>query len=307
MPSVVIDTATVYYRAFYALPESLTAPDGHPHNAVRGTLGTFRSLAERFATTQLVPTWDLDWRPQWRVDLVPDYKTHRLMTAEEAEEDIPDTLGPQIGAIFDLLTAVGLSPLGAEDHEADDVIGTLAAQATEPMLIVSNDKDLMQCVDDRRNVRYLLMSPGGMDRWHIFDEQGVRERFGVTPAQYVDFAVLRGDASDGLPGVPGVGEKTACALITAFGSLDAVIAAAQSDAIVKPLTPRIASRIDPLALDAARQVTTAVTTLPVTHPSPWNPDRVDAATLGVTAADWGVETSVEQLLDSLHRLHDAAA
>lgn len=310
MECVVTDTATIYYRAFYALPESMTAPDGYPHNAIRGTLTTLRNLVERFQTTHIVPAWDVDWRPQWRVELVPSYKTHRLEEpGEDAvigdDEPVPDTLGPQIGALAEILACIGLPPLGAVDYEADDVIGTLTHRALSPTIIVSSDRDLMQCVNDVRSVRYLQMASGGMDRWQLLDEVAVQDRFGVPAERYVDYAVLRGDPSDGLPGVTGVGEKTAAALIKAFGSLEGVIDAARSHPSIKPMTPRIAGNIDPDALRAARQVTQAVTDAPCSNPPPWDPTSVDAEGLRGLSAEWGVSSFAESLVESLRRIHNA--
>ena len=314
MECVVTDTATIYYRAYYALPESMTAPDGHPNNAVRGTLTTLRNLVDRFQTTHVIPAWDVDWRPQWRVQLVPSYKTHRLEEpddgshdADEDAEPIPDTLGPQIGAIAEILTCLGMPPLGAVDYEADDVIGTLAQRPTGPMIIVSSDRDLMQCVNDARSVRYLQMASGGMDRWTLLDETAVHARFGVLPARYVDYAVLRGDPSDGLPGVRGVGEKTASALINAFGSLDGVLDAARSNPPMKPMTARIAGNIDPTALLAAHQVTQAATTVPCEMPPPWDPQSLDLDELTAISAEWGVRSFTEGLVESLRGIHDSTS
>lgn len=312
MECVLTDTATIYYRAYYSLPESLVAPDGFPNNAVRGTLTTLRNLVERFQTTHIVPTWDADWRPQWRVDLVPSYKTHRLEEPAQGSpvtesEAVPDTLGPQIGAIANILTCLGIPPLGAPDYEADDVIGTLTHSTTASTIIVSSDRDLIQCVNDARSVRYLLMAPGGMDRWGLLDEAAVHSRFGIPAERYVDYAVLRGDPSDGLPGVPGVGEKTAAALVNAFGSLDAVVDAATILPPPKPMTPRIAANVDPEALWAAHQVTMTATDVPCTMPKPWQPKFVDRDGLSALSAEWGVQSSVDALIESLHRVHDATA
>lgn len=234
-PLLVLDSATLYCRSFFALPESMTAPDGHPHNAVRGFLQTLARLIDRFQPGGVVAAWDADWRPEWRVELIPSYKTHRLATDTDLDEELPDTLGPQNGAIAEILDAWWIPVLGAEGAEADDIIGSLSTSSNRknPMIVVTSDRDLLQVVSP--TVSLLQMANGGMERWALLDPRSVEERYGIAPERYVDFAVLRGDPSDGLPGVRGIGEKTAAVLITAFGSLDALLDAA-SMSPVRPLT-----------------------------------------------------------------------
>lgn len=300
-PLVIVDAATLYYRAYYALPESMTAPDGHPHNAVRGFLQTITRLLTRFEPRGLVAAWDVDWRPQWRVDLLPSYKTHRVATDDEiaALEEVPDTLGPQIGAIAELLTAWGIPVLGAEGAEADDVIGTMVHRHDE-VIIVSSDRDLVQVVSDEASL--LQMTSGGMDKWPLLDPESVRTRYGVDPGSYVDFAILRGDPSDGLPGVRGIGEKTAAALIDAFGSLEALLARAAEDP-VRPLTPRLANAL--LAsvdyLTAARSVVTLRTDVALPDEVDRLPLRVaDPERLGEIAREWGVTRFVDDAISAAH-------
>jgi len=241
---MILDTASLYFRSFYALPSSMTAPDGHPHNAIRGLLQTIERLRERFDPTTLIAAWDTDWRPDWRVELLPSYKTHRLAEESEEAEDEPDELGPQIGAIHQILSAWGVPVVGVEGFEADDVAGTLAHLATQHELdtiVVTGDRDFVQLIDD--TTRVLMTVKGGMDAWPLLDAAGTQERFGVTPAQYLDVAALRGDPSDGLPGVHGVGDKTAVRLIQQFGDLAGVQRACATQPLVKPLTPRLAGLI----------------------------------------------------------------
>lgn len=306
MERLLIDTATVYYRAYYALPESLIAPDGFPHNALRGTLSTFAGLIRRFQTTDVIAAWDADWRPEWRVALVPSYKTHRLAVDGETEDE-PDTLGPQIGAIADVLTAAGLAPIGVAGYEADDVIGTMAHTSLGPTVIVTNDRDLIQCVRDDAPVQILLMSPGGMHTWQVASQTEILERFGVPANRYVDFAVLRGDQSDGLPGVPGVGQKTAQALVGEFDSLAGVMAACRETPLRKPLTPRIAERIASTDLQSASVVARVVEDLDIVQPRPWVPSRVRESDLSTLSAEWGVERQVNALLSALQGAYDTAS
>ena len=241
---MILDTASLYYRSFYALPSSMAAPDGHPHNAIRGLLQTIERLRERFEPTVLIAAWDTDWRPEWRVELLPSYKTHRLADESDDAEEEPDELSPQIGAIHRILRAWGVPVVGVEGFEADDVAGTLAHLATKHKLetiVVTGDRDFVQLVDD--NTRVLMTVKGGMDAWPLLDEAATQERFGVSPAKYLDVAALRGDPSDGLPGVHGVGDKTAVRLIQQFGDLTGVQRACAAQPLIKPLTPRLAGLI----------------------------------------------------------------
>lgn len=225
---MLLDTAAMYFRAFYGVPDTLRAPDGTPVNAIRGLLDMIARLVAEFRPADLVACWDEDWRPQWRVDLIPSYKTHRV--AEEVEvgpdvEVIPDPLTVQVPIIVDTLTALGIPIVGKAGYEADDIIGTLASTATQPVDVVTGDRDLFQLVDDARDVR-VVYTGRGMSRLEILTDAALREKYAITGAQYADFAAMRGDASDGLPGVAGVGEKTAATLLASYGTLDGIIAAA---------------------------------------------------------------------------------
>jgi 5'-3' exonuclease len=226
---MLLDTAALYFRAFHGLPETITAPDGTPINAVRGLLDIIARLVGEFAPTDLVACWDDAWRPRWRVELVPSYKEHRVAEPGDGErpdrEIVPETLTAQIPRIAEVLRALGIAVVGAEDHEADDVIGTLAATATMPVDVVTSDRDLYQVIDDDRHVRVVSTARGMRDLELVTDDV-LRAKYGVSAAQYADFATLRGDPSDGLPGVAGIGEKTAATLLARFGDLDGVLAAA---------------------------------------------------------------------------------
>ena len=227
---MLLDTAALYFRAFHGVPDTVQAPNGEPINAVRGLLDMIARLTTEFEPTEIVACWDDDWRPQWRVDLVPTYKTHRVAAepatdADPSIEIVPDLLSPQVPIIREVLTALGIPIVGAAHHEADDVIGTLASHADIPVDVVTGDRDLFQLVDDSRNVR-VIYTGRGMSRLEILTDASLTAKTGVSPAQYADFAAMRGDASDGLPGVAGVGEKTAATLLAEFGDLDGIVAAA---------------------------------------------------------------------------------
>jgi 5'-3' exonuclease len=219
---MLVDAANLYFRAFYALPESITAPDGRPVNAIRGYLDMSAALIERRRPLRFVSCLDLDWRPAFRVALVPSYKTHRL--APNGTEAIPDALAPQVPVLLDVLGALGLSVAGAEGFEADDVIATLAVRDTSTVDIVSGDRDLLALATDRVTVLY---TGKGIAKLEEMGPSQVAAKYGVSAENYADFAVLRGDPSDGLPGVPGVGEKTAAALVARFGSVEDILLAAE--------------------------------------------------------------------------------
>ena len=292
-PVLLLDSAMLYYRAYYSLPDTMTAPNGSPHNAIRGFFGTVNRLVEKYEPSGLAACWDVSWRPQWRVDLLPSYKTHRLAVDEVGQTsgaaEIPDTLTPQITAIAELLDALGVARPGAKDHEADDVIASLATSAAAPVIVVSGDRDLVQLVDEK--VRLLMTVNGGMELWPLLTPTAVEERFGVHPTQYVDFATLRGDPSDGLPGVPGIGAKTAAALIQKYGSIDKLLLAVDRDEILKPLTPRFAGLIrdNRDQIHATRKVATVVRDLQFEGDLKIPSSPKDEALLQELASKWGVE------------------
>ncbi|WP_110183592.1 5'-3' exonuclease [Nocardioides solisilvae] len=228
---MLLDTASLYFRAYFGVPE-IKAPDGTNVNAVRGLLDFIARLVADYRPTDLVCCWDDDWRPQWRVDLLPSYKAHRVVAEREQSpdvEEVPDPLQVQVPLILEVLAALGIRVVGAADHEADDVIGTLATGAGMPVDIVTGDRDLFQLVDDEAQVR-VLYTARGVGKHERVTNDVVREKYGVDAHQYADFATLRGDASDGLPGVAGVGEKTAATLLGRFGDVPGIVAAAQDPA-----------------------------------------------------------------------------
>lgn len=295
-----LDTASLYYRSFYALPDSMTSPDGRPHNAIRGLLSTMTRLVEQHSPTRIAACWDADWRPQWRVDRLPSYKTHRV--AEESDaggEETPDTLAPQIDAIAGILDALGVPRPGCPGFEADDVIATLAHAARDEVIVVTGDRDLMQVV--RPGVRLLLAVNGGMEKWPLLDDDAVLERFGVPPASYVDLAVLRGDPSDGIPGVPGFGPKTAIAVLAAYGSIDAALEVCRTGGATRPLTARLAGLLleHESAIHDMLHVARARLDAPVPPPAPLVDRVTDRAQLESLGQAWGVERFIARFEECL--------
>ncbi|MFE0703388.1 5'-3' exonuclease H3TH domain-containing protein [Streptomyces sp. NPDC058872] len=301
---MLLDTASLYFRAYFGVPDSVRAPDGTPVNAVRGLLDFITRLVQDHRPDALVACWDEDWRPQWRVDLIPSYKAHRVVAETSAgpdEEEVPDTLAPQVPVIEEVLAALGIARIGSPGYEADDVIGTLATRAEHAVDIVTGDRDLFQLVDDVRGVRVLYPRKGVGD-CDLVDAELIRTKYGVRPDQYADFAALRGDASDGLPGVKGIGEKTAAQLITEYEDLAGVRAAAGDP--TSKLTPAKRRGILEAAeyLDVAPTVVRVATDVPLPEFDPALPTAPrDPAALEALVERWGLGGAVGRLLPVLER------
>ena len=299
---MLLDTASLYFRAFYGVPDSIRAPDGTPVNAVRGLLDFISRLVEEYGPTHLACCWDNDWRPQWRVDLIPSYKAHRVevvVPGGSDVEEVPDPLEAQIPVIVAVLEAFGIAVVGADGYEADDVIGTLATGAGMPVEIVTGDRDLFQLVDDGAGVR-VLYTARGVGRHERVTEQVVRDKYGVEARQYADFATLRGDTSDGLPGVAGVGEKIAATLLGRFGDVATLRASALDPAA--DLAPGPRRKI----LDAADYLEVAPTVVAVARDLELgDPDLrlprtpADPASLTALAERWGLSSPIARLVETL--------
>ncbi|MEV3870372.1 5'-3' exonuclease [Streptomyces sp. NPDC049906] len=299
---MLLDTASLYFRAYFGVPESVRAPDGTPVNAVRGLLDFIDRLVKDHRPDDLVACMDADWRPQWRVDLIPSYKAHRVAVETATgpdEEEVPDTLSPQVPVIEEVLDALGIARVGVAGYEADDVIGTFTARATGPVDIVTGDRDLYQLVDDARGVR-VLYPVKGVGTLQLTDEALLREKYGVGGAGYADLALLRGDPSDGLPGVPGIGEKTAAKLLAEFGDLAGIVAAI--DRPTAKLTPtqrrRLHEALPYLAVAPEVVRVAADVPLPVVDPAlpraPHAPEALDRL-----AERWGLGGSLSRLRSTL--------
>lgn len=296
------DSATLYYRAFFAVPSSVKAPDGTPSGAVRGFLDMVSTLVTQFPADHVVFAWDDDWRPQWRVDLIPSYKTHRLepdtRMGGKGEEDVPDDLSPQITAIAKILDAIGVPRLGEVGFEADDILGSLIAQYDHPADVVTGDRDLFQLVSDAGQTRVLSITKG-IKNLVIVDDAYLREKYGVKGSQYADFATLRGDASDGLPGVRGIGEKTASALIGEWESIEKLMQAVLADdaEVGNSARTKLLAGADDLA--NMQKVVRVRTDAKVTKKlRPYSKVR-HPETLAQLATEWGITRQVNALLKAL--------
>ncbi|WP_111765851.1 5'-3' exonuclease [Nakamurella deserti] len=305
-----LDLAGIYFRAFFAVPGSVRSPDGMPVNAVRGSLDIIRRVAEDGRPTHLVACLDLDWRPAFRVAAIPSYKTHRVLTSAPpvrgvAQEVVPDELSPQVPVLLDILGAMGIALAGAEGYEADDVIGTLAEHRSRPVEVVTGDRDLMQlATDDEPPVRLRYIG-AGMAKTEVLTGAAVAAKYGIPAAGYADFAALRGDPSDGLPGVPGVGDKTAASLIARFGTLEGLVAAVADP--TSGLTASMRHKLTPSLeyLEAAKTVVRVArdTTVILDRPDPVVPAAAaDPERLAGLAARYGVVNSVDRLGRTLTEL-----
>jgi 5'-3' exonuclease len=296
---LLLDTPSLYFRAFYGVPDSVTAPDGMPVNAIRGLADFVAFLIDRYRPDRVVACMDADWRPAFRVALVPSYKTHRLAPA--GGEQVPDLLTPQVPVIEALLDAVGICRLGVAGFEADDVIATLAARAVGPVDIVTGDRDLFQLVDDAKPVR-IVYTARGVGKADLIDEAAVTARYAIPGRAYAEFAVLRGDPSDGLPGVAGIGDKTAAALVSRFPSFDDMLLAVASDSDAGfPAGTKTKLRASLDYLKAARVVVATRTDVAIGELDDALPAKIrDEEALLALVQRYGVASPVQRLLTALH-------
>ena len=299
-PLMLLDTASLYFRAFYGVPDTRSRPDAPPTNAASGLLDMVARLMRDQSPGTLVAAWDNDWRPAFRVAQLPSYKEHRVATGDA--EEVPAALQEQIPLIEALLVAAGMAPVGIDGHEADDVIGTYATISNGAVDIVTGDRDLFQLVDDSRGVR-VLYTARGIGRLQAVDEAFVSEKYGVASSQYADMATLRGDPSDGLPGVRGIGEKTAASLLRTYGNLEAVRAAANDPG--SGMAPRLRASIAEAAdyLDRAPSVVSVVRDLDVPAP-PAGAPRPDLELLDAIGAEFGIGNSIKRYLSALGQISE---
>ncbi len=232
MSLMLLDSASLWYRAYFGMPDTLLSPKGEPINAIRGFLDMSARLINIYKPNRLVACLEGDWRPSWRVELFPGYKANRV--DEDGEEEEPDTLAPQIPVLLDLLEAFGIATFGVDDYEADDVIATLSKKEVGPIRIVTGDRDLFQLVDDKKDVKVVYLAKG-LTNHDLVDLSWITNKYEIPGDRYALFAMIRGDASDGLPGLKGIGEKGAALLANTYPDLDSVLSAAKNaDSQLKP-------------------------------------------------------------------------
>ena len=301
---MLLDSASLYFRAFYGVPDQRRSRDEPPTNAVRGFLEMIASLVTTHRPTHLVACWDNDWRPAFRVNAIPTYKSHRLTDGSDVQEESPEDLTPQVPVIVDALRALGIARIGSDGYEADDVIGTLThrARGRQPVDVVTGDRDLFQLVDDEAGVRVLYTARGGVRDPDVVTQEFLQSKYSVPTGQaYADMATLRGDTSDGLPGVAGIGEKTAATLINRYGDLASLRRAlAAGDPQIKG-AQRVRLEAASAYLDVAPTVVQVALDAPVPDFDAALPRQVaDLTLLSSLASGYGLTTPINRVLSALN-------
>jgi 5'-3' exonuclease len=278
---MLIDGSSAIFRAFYGVPQTIRAPDGTLVNALRGFLDRLSTLIYERRPRHIAVTTDEDWRPDWRVELLPEYKVHRTA------EPVPPALIPQMPIIMAALEAIGVDALGLADYEAEDIIASIVTKVHPPIEIVSGDRDLFTLIRDP-DVKVLYPEKTGLS---VIDEAEVEKRYSVPGRSYAEFAILRGDPSDGLPGVSGVGPKKAADLVRKYGSVQGMLDAG------------IFRAADAEYLARAQRVVPPVGDLAITVPKgrrnryPDEPEITEEI-----GRRYGVASSVERLVKALNQV-----
>jgi 5'-3' exonuclease len=280
------------------MPDTLLSPSGAPVNAIRGYLDMTARLIGMYSPNRIVACIEGDWRPSWRVDLFPAYKANRLEDESDVEEE-PETLTPQIPILLDLLDAFGIPMLGVDDYEADDVMATFAVKEKGPIRVVTGDRDLFQLVDDKRDVKVVYLARG-ISQHDLVDIKWVADKYGIPGERYALFAMFRGDPSDGLPGVKGIGEKGAALIANNFATVDEALKAAKDghQALTANLTKKIIEgadylKIAPTLVHCAKDV--AIPKMDIAMPS--RPD--DLSQIYAMQAEYGLGASVDRMISAL--------
>lgn len=300
MTLMLLDSASLWYRAYYGMPDTLLSPAGLPVNAIRGYLDMTARLVSIYKPNRLVACIEGDWRPSWRVDIFPAYKANRLEVGSADEEEEPETLTPQIPILLDLIDAFGIPMVGVDDYEADDVMATFATQEKGPIRVVTGDRDLFQLVDDEKDIKVVYLARG-ISNHDLVDIKFVADKYGIPGDRYALFAMFRGDPSDGLPGVRGIGEKGAALIANNFASVDEAIAGARAghSCLTPALGKKIIEGIDylkiaPTLVNCARDVALPKMKLDI-------PDKpADLSHIYAMKEEFGLGASVDRLIAALN-------
>ena len=298
MTLMLLDSASLWYRAYYGMPDTLVSPSGTPVNAIRGYLDMTARLISMYSPNRIVACIEGDWRPSWRVELFPEYKANRLEVEGEEEEE-PETLTPQIPILLDLLDEFGIPMLGVDDYEADDVMATFSVREKGPIRVVTGDRDLFQLVDDARDVKVVYLARG-ISQHDLVDTKWVADKYGIPGDRYALFAMFRGDPSDGLPGVKGIGEKGAALIANNFATVEEAIAGARAghEALSKSLAQKIIDgseylKIAPTLVHCAKDV--AIPKMDITMPR----KPADLSEIYAMKEEFGLGASVDRLISAL--------
>ena len=297
MTLMLLDSASLWYRAYFGMPDILLSPKGEPVNAIRGYLDMTSRLLVKYQPKRLVACLEGDWRPSWRVELFPDYKLNRL--DEEGDEEEPDTLGPQIPILLDVLDALGVAVLGVDDYEADDLIATFSTKQKGPIRIVTGDRDLFQLVDDKKDIKVIYLAKG-ISNHDLVDLQWISRKYEIPGERYGLFAMIRGDSSDGLPGIRGIGEKGAASIANQFERLEEVMSAAVNGD--ERLTPNLCKKLLASAEYAAiaPKLVSCATDIALPEMSidlPTKPQSMDK--LNSLKEEYGLGTSIDRIVSAL--------
>ena len=298
MTLMLLDSASLWYRAYYGMPDTLLSPSGLPVNAIRGYLDMTARLMTMYSPNRIVACIEGDWRPSWRVELFPDYKANRL-EADSEEEEEPETLTPQIPILLDLLDAFGFPMVGVDDYEADDVMATFASREKGPIRVVTGDRDLFQLVDDKHDIKVVYLARG-ISQHDLVDTRWVADKYQIPGDRYALFAMFRGDPSDGLPGVKGIGEKGAALIVNHFATVEEALAAAQAgtDLLPPALSKKIIAgeeylKIAPTLVHCARDVD--LPKLDISLPK----KPADLSQIYQMKDEFGLGASVDRLISAL--------
>ena len=298
MTLMLLDSASLWYRAYYGMPDTLLSPTGMPVNAIRGYLDMTARLIGMYSPNRIVACIEGDWRPSWRVDLFPAYKANRFEEESDVEEE-PETLTPQIPVLLDLLDAFGIPMLGVDDYEADDVMATFAVREKGPIRVVTGDRDLFQLVDDKRDVKVVYLARG-ISQHDLVDFKWVSDKYGIPGDRYALFAMFRGDPSDGLPGVRGIGEKGAALIANNFATVAEVQKAAVKgdDRLSASLVKKIIDgadylKIAPTLVHCAQDV--AIPEMDIAMPK----KPADLSDIYRFKEEYGLGASVDRLISAL--------
>ena len=298
MTLMLLDSASLWYRAYHGMPDALLSPTGMPVNAIRGYLDMTARLIGMYSPNRIVACIEGDWRPSWRVDIFPAYKANRLEDESDVEEE-PETLTPQIPVLLDLLDAFGIPMLGVDDYEADDVMATFAVKEKGPIRVVTGDRDLFQLVDDKRDVKIVYLAKG-VSQHDLVDIAWVAHKYGIPGERYALFAMFRGDPSDGLPGVKGIGEKGAALIANNFSTVDQALEAARSnhESLPAALAKKIIAgadylKIAPTLVHCAKDV--AIPVLDISLPKA----PADLSKIYAMKDEYGLGASVDRLISAL--------